>query len=211
MAIRVTNTLASPFSFAVRTGPIPSQVFTANLGPSGSTTAAATIPFSLEQCNRDATFRALTSGATPRLRITEVAESNAIGGAVGAVPSTTVGGIGSLFVAHVPLPSGGTAGTADAVNAFAANAGGVAPFALTIVDVVVAVQTAVAASNVQLHNTASGGGSTTYSTALATTATGKVRDASTTMADIAAGGTVFVRRSDRSMVGELAIICLRTA
>jgi hypothetical protein len=211
MAVRLINTGINPFAFQIRRGLGLANVFSANLGPGGSTSASVTVPFSLEECNRDAGFRSVTSGATPRVRVTEIAESNAIGGAIGALTGGTAGGLGSTFTIHVPLASGGTSGTADAVNCLASLPGGALPFQVRVVDVIASVSTAVAGSNVQLHNTASGGGSTTYSTALSSAATGKVRDASTTMALIPAGGTLFARRSDRSVVGELAVVLARVA
>lgn len=211
MAIRATNTQATPFILVVTRGKGASNTFTSTLAPSGSTGSSVVIPFSLEECNRDAGFRAVTTGAAPRVRLTEVAESNAIGGAIDAFSGALAGGIGTVFSIKVDLPSGGTSGTADAVNLLTSVPGSALPFNVEVLDVVMAVSTAVASSTVQLHNTASGGGSTTYSTALSSAATGKVRDASTTMAQIPAGGTLFARRSDRSVVGEIAVICVRTS
>lgn len=211
MAIRATNTSVNSFILVVSRGKGPANTFTATLGAAGSSSASATIPFSLEECNRDSTFRAVTTGASPRVSITEVAESNAIGGAVDAISGALAGGVGTAFLIKADMTSGGTAGTADAVNLLSQVPGAALPFNIEVIDTVLAVSTAVGGSTVQLHNTASGAGSTTYSTAMSSAATGKVRDASTTMAQIAAGGTLFARRSDRSMVGEIAVLCVRTS
>lgn len=112
-------------------------------------------------------------------------------------------GLGVLFGLHLPLPSGGAALTADDVTVMAS-----APFAFRILEVMVLVSTAVLLSTVQLR-TASGGGGAVLSSSLSTTTTGTVRNADTVTRTVALGGAVFLRRSDRSLVGELIVIAMR--
>jgi len=114
-------------------------------------------------------------------------------------------GLGVPFTLYVNCPSGGAAGTADDVVVFSANA----PFPFRILDRKLYVSTAVAAATAQLRSATAGGGST-LSSAMSVASTGLVLDASTTTNTVAAGGTLVLRRSDRSMVGELFLTCIRT-
>lgn len=116
------------------------------------------------------------------------------------------------FVVHVTAASGGTAGTADDVTIWNANA----PFALRILDAQFRVSTAVGGSSAALRTASGGGGSVvlpdpaaatqTFSTAAA----GVLEDLATATATVAANGSLFLRRSDRSVVGELTLTCIRT-
>lgn len=112
----------------------------------------------------------------------------------------------------VDCPSGGSSGTADDVTIWNA----AAPFALRILDAQLRVSTAVGGSSAALRTASGGGGSVvlpdpaaatqTFSTA----ATGVLEDLATATATVAAGGSLFLRRSDRSVVGELVLTCIRT-
>lgn len=114
-------------------------------------------------------------------------------------------GLGVPFTLYVNCPTGGTAGTADDVVVFSANA----PFPFRILDRKLYVSTAVAAATAQLRSATAGGGST-LSSALSVAQTGPIADASPTTNTVATGGTLVLRRSDRSMVGELLLYCVRT-
>lgn len=132
------------------------------------------------------------------------------------LPATSVGAIASNqavpFSVYVSCPSGGAAGTADDVTIWNANA----PFALRVLDATLRVSTAVGASTAALRTASGGGGSVvlpdpaaatqTFSTAT----TGPHDDVATATATVASGGSLFLRRSDRSVVGELILTCIRT-
>jgi hypothetical protein len=116
------------------------------------------------------------------------------------------------FNVYVSCPSGGAAGTADDVTIWNATA----PFALRILDATLRVSTAVGGSTAALRTASGGGGSVvlpdpgaatqTFSTAT----TGPHDDVAVATATVASGGSLFLRRSDRSAVGELILTCIRT-
>jgi hypothetical protein len=116
------------------------------------------------------------------------------------------------FMVYVSCPSGGAAGTADDVTIWNA----AAPFAMRIIDAQLRVSAAVGGSSAALRTASGGGGSVvlpdpaaatqTFSTA----ATGVLEDLATATATVAANGSLFLRRSDRSVVGELMLTCIRT-
>lgn len=126
--------------------------------------------------------------------------------------SPVASNVAVTFNVYVPCPSGGTAGTADDVTIWNANA----PFGLRILDAQLRVSTAVGGSSAALRTASGGGGSVvlpdpaastqTFSTA----ATGVLEDLATATATVASGGSLFLRRSDRSVVGELVLQCIRT-
>ncbi len=112
---------------------------------------------------------------------------------------------GAMFTIFVACPAGGAAGTADDVTIYNANA----PFAFRILDVTWLVSTAVALSTVQLRDT-SGGGGAALSSALTSAVAGTARNNDTATRTVAAGSSVFLRRSDRAVVGEIVITGVRT-
>jgi hypothetical protein len=115
------------------------------------------------------------------------------------------------FTVYVPCPSGGTAGTADDVTVWNADAP-----ALRILDATLRVSTAVALSSAALRTASGGGGSVvlpdpvTPTQTFLTSATGPFDDVAVATATVASGGSLFLRRSDRSVVGELILTCIRT-
>ncbi len=117
-----------------------------------------------------------------------------------------------VFTVYVPCPSGGAAGTADDVTVWSA----AAPFALRILDATMRVSTAVALASSALRTASGGGGSVVLpDPAIATqtfsnATTGPHDDVAVATATVAAGGSLFLRRSDRSVVGELVLTCIRT-
>lgn len=132
------------------------------------------------------------------------------------LPATSVAAIASNlavpFVVYVSCPSGGSSGTADDVTVWNANA----PFALRILDATLRVSTAVGGSSAALRTASGGGGSVvmpdpaTATQTFSTAATGVVEDLAVATATVAANGSLFLRRSDRSVVGELILECVRT-
>lgn len=101
--------------------------------------------------------------------------------------------------------SAGAAGAADDVTVYSASA----PFAFRIINVEVLIATAILATTVTLRDT-SGGGGAVLSSALSSAATGTVRNNDTVTRTVASGGSVFLRRSDRGVAGEVIIYAVRT-
>ncbi len=97
------------------------------------------------------------------------------------------------------------AGTPDDVTIFSASA----PFNFRILEAWAVTATAIASSTVECR-TATGGGGSALTTAMSTTVTGKTSDNSTVTTTVAASGSVFIRRSDRGVAGELFLLCFRT-
>lgn len=130
------------------------------------------------------------------------------------MPGVTVGGglIAEPFTVYVSCPSGGAAGTADDVTIWSA----AAPFALRVLDATLRVSTAVALSSAALRTASGGAGSvvlpdpTTATQTFSTAAVGPFDDVAVATATVASGGSLFLRRSDRSVVGELVLTCIRT-
>lgn len=117
-----------------------------------------------------------------------------------AVLTSSIGGVFTIFVA---VTAGG--GGADDVTIYNANA----PFAFRVLDVLLLVATAVGGASAQLRDTSGGGGSA-LSSVLDGAATGTKRNDNTATATVAASGSVFLRRSDSGIGGELVILCVRT-
>lgn len=110
------------------------------------------------------------------------------------------------WVIYVPFAAG-AGGAADDVTIYNANAPG--GFRILRTDFIIA--TAVALATVQLRSAAAGGGaalSATYTAAVATEAPAlTVSRAATTT--VATAGSVFLRRSDSGLAGEVMIWCAR--
>lgn len=98
-----------------------------------------------------------------------------------------------------------TTGTADDVTVLNA----IAPWAARIVDCWAVVTTAVGASTLTLRTAAAGGGSA-LSSALDSGTTGvKRNNATAATGTIAANGSLYLRRSDRAVAGEVYVLLLR--
>jgi hypothetical protein len=108
------------------------------------------------------------------------------------------------FVIRVPF-SAAAAGTADDVTIYNATA----PFGFRVIDCHVKILTAIGGSTVTLRS-ASGGGGSALSSALSSAATGTARNNDTDSRTVASGGSLFLRRSDRGVAGEITIDCIRT-
>lgn len=112
--------------------------------------------------------------------------------------------IACMFSIRVACAAG-TIGTADDVTIYSSNA----PFAFLIIDCLWLDATAIALSSVQLRDTAGGGGAA-LSSVLTSAVTGTARNNDTQTRAVAANGSVFLRRSDRGVAGEIVIICIKT-
>lgn len=98
----------------------------------------------------------------------------------------------------------GTPGTADDVAIVAS-----APYGFRILDAWADVSTGIGASTVQLRS-ATGGGGTALSSALASATVSTARTSSGSSHAVASGGTVFLRRTDRGVAGEVFMLVCRT-
>lgn len=117
-------------------------------------------------------------------------------------------GIGSTMVLRKALTASGATGAADDVTIFSSNA----PFKFRVLDAVMYTSTAAAGSSTAALRTASAGGGTLLSGAMATDANGISRPAGTTptaTSTVASAGSLFLRRSDRAQVGEVLITIVR--
>jgi hypothetical protein len=121
------------------------------------------------------------------------------------VPANLVASLtfGVPFIITQPLTAG-AAGTADDVTIYDA----AAPFAFRVIDCWALFSAAVIGSTVQLRS-ASGGGGSALTSALSSAATGTVRNNDTATRQVAAGGSVYVRRSDRAAAGRILILAVR--
>ncbi len=98
-----------------------------------------------------------------------------------------------------------TPGTADDVTVLAS-----APFAFRILDSWLDTGSAAIVATSATLRSASGGGGVTLSSALSTaTALSTARNSGITK-QVAEGGAVFLRRSDRGVEGEVVLLCERT-
>lgn len=144
-----------------------------------------------------------------------------VAGGVQAVPIyalLTTAGIAAVianaaiqFAIRVACPSGGGAGTPDDVIVFNANA----PFSFRILRAEMRVSTSVGGSSAALRTALAGGGTVVLPDAavatrtFATAAQGYFSDAALATATVAALDTLVLRRSDRSVVGELVLYCMK--
>ena len=99
----------------------------------------------------------------------------------------------------------GTPGSADDVTIYS----GDAPFAFRILDVTLLTSTLIALSTAQLRDTAGGGGAA-LSSAMTTAVVGTARNNDTATPTVAANGSVFLRRSDQGVAGEVIILAVKT-
>lgn len=120
------------------------------------------------------------------------------------VPPT--GGIGGLLVIYAAFTAG-PGGAPDDITIFAANC----PRLIRIVRTVLHVTTAVAASTCTLRD-ATGGGGTALSDNISSAAAGEINSNFTAAwGTVPAGGSLYIRRSDNAVGGEVAIYCLPSA
>lgn len=124
-----------------------------------------------------------------------------------AKTANAASGVGVISVIRATL-TGAAPGAADDVAIYTANA----PYTFRVLDAVAYISAAVAGT-LEVRDTAGGAG-TLLAGAIDTTAEGVARAAGTTptaTAQVAANGTLTVRRSDRSAAGEILITIVREA
>lgn len=112
--------------------------------------------------------------------------------------------IGATFAIYVSFAAG-AGGAPDDVTIYNANA----PFSFRILDVTLLTSTAVALSTGQLFS-ATGGGGTALSSAMTTVTAGTARNNDSVTHTVATNGSVFLRRSDSGVAGEVIITCVKT-
>lgn len=168
-----------------------------------------------DELNRSAEFAQLVSDGVftiTRVPGTDVELSEAISVAAETVNVTDLAEVdsnhmGSMVVLRKAYTSGGSSGTPDDVTIFAATC----PMGLRVVDAFTVVTTAVGASTLSVR-TATAGGGTLLVAALSSGAAGLARSAGTSPTAtslVASGGSIYIRRSDRSVVGELFLVCVK--
>jgi hypothetical protein len=161
-----------------------------------------------DELNRNPAWSALVAAGTFSLVVTPGSDD------VGDLTASKVAvagsdGVSVPVVLRQAFVTGGAAGTADDVTVFNASA----PYKFRIVDVWLVVADAEAASTVQLR-TASGGLGSVLSAEIDTAALGIARQAGTGLtstAIVAKNGSVYLRRSDRNVAGELFMLVIREA
>jgi len=123
-----------------------------------------------------------------------------------AVAAATVAA--PLQTMRIPLASGGASGTADVVTVYAVNA---LPYKFRVLDLAIAfVSTNFAGSSMTVDTIAAGGG--TLVATLDTATTGRKVSTSPVSSVVVTPGALaglFVRRSDRSVVGEIVMTIRR--
>lgn len=134
----------------------------------------------------------------------------------GSLTAEAVAPVAAAAVAAAPiiffkaLASGGASGTPDDVTIYAVNT---LPYKIRILDAVANISTAVGASTLQVRSAAGGVG--TLAATLSSAATGTAQTTSLGAGNVSVvltpGASVglFVRRSDRSVVGEILITARR--
>jgi len=108
------------------------------------------------------------------------------------------------FVLPVTLTAG-TPGTADDVTVYNANA----PFAFEIISMVPRITTALAGSLEGRSASGGGGSALTDTHSTATAGIGAVTTPLGSIASVAAGGSLFLRRTDRGVAGKAYLHCIR--
>lgn len=124
---------------------------------------------------------------------------------LGALATVSAGGEAPLFVIRKAFTAAGP-GAADDVTIYAA----AAPYAFRIVDVTCIVATAISTKTATLRSASAGGGSA-LSDAFDCGSTGVKRNTSVTASStVAAGGSLYIRRSDNGLAGEVFILAMKT-
>lgn len=114
-------------------------------------------------------------------------------------------GLGLTVSQYVNVPAG-AGGAADDITVFNA----AVPYGMRLLDTVFVCLTAVGGSTVTLRTAAAGAGSA-LSDALSTATTGYKRDTTLTAAPtVAAASSIFLRRSDSAIAGQLILTFMRT-
>jgi hypothetical protein len=169
--------------------------------------AAESFVFSRSQAQYDAEVALKQMVADGTVTATFAAEDSDIvnTGETVVAPGPDSMGVSDLLVLRKAFTAGTTGSADDVAVALAV------PFGFRIVDVKLVVLTVKAAATVTLRTATAGGGSA-LSEALSVATAGYVRlgTASTATTTVAAGGNVYLRRSDRACAGELLIELIKT-
>jgi hypothetical protein len=157
-----------------------------------------TVRRTMAQIDADISLKALIYAGTVGIAYTEEAGDDIAGG--GGLED----GVAQTLTVRKTFAAG-AGGAPDDVAVFNANA----PYAFDILDVTLLVGTAVSLSTCQLRS-ASGGAGSAQSDALSSATTGTKRNAAATAAvAVAKGASVFLRRSDSGVAGEVLITLAR--
>lgn len=121
--------------------------------------------------------------------------------------ATLASSIGSNFSIYFPFTAG-AGGSADDVTIFNANA----PFAFRILKTLPYISGNLAANTIELRTAAGGAGTALSSTFDSTLATEDpaITTPITATTTIAANGSIFIRRSDSAIAGEIICLCVKT-
>lgn len=165
------------------------------------------------ELSHNAAFAALVAAGTFAVVQTVGAD---IGGIAPGQLSVALAGTSPLTAIGIPVvmrfacAASGATGTADDVTLFSS----AAPFKMRILDAVMYTSTAGAGGTTAILYTQAAAAGTQLSAAMSTAAAGVSRPAGTTptaTSTIAAAGSMFLRRTDRSHVGTLVITAVREA
>lgn len=197
---------ASGASATTSAEPIVTYSATANMSAERVTTSTTSIAVDIVTANQIQFKRAALTGD-----VTAPADGNATTLAAGVVAPANLkvvtSNIAVLFLIRVAFAAGGAPATPDDVTVFSASA----PFAFRIVDVRLIVSTAIALSTAQLRS-ASGGGGAALSSSFVTAVAGEAALSAswTATTTVALNGSVFLRRSDQTIAGEVLIYAVPT-
>lgn len=124
---------------------------------------------------------------------------------LGALATVSAAGEGPLIVIRKAFTAAGP-GAADDVTVYAS----AVPYAMRFVDVWCDVATAISAKTAQLRTATAGGGSA-LSDAFDCATTGVKRNTAVTASStVAAGSSIYLRRSDNGLAGEVFILAMKT-
>lgn len=108
------------------------------------------------------------------------------------------------FIMRTALASGGASGTADYVTILTNSL-----FKFRVLEATMTVTTNVS-STVTVYSNTTGSNGTAYTNAMSGTSTGQVRSSNTSGTNtVAVGGALYAIRSDRSLVGDMLLYCVR--
>jgi len=160
---------------------------------------------SAEELNRNAQWASLKSAGTFSLLVTPGSDDT--GDVTPGKLALAAAGLGVPVTLRVPLVSGGASGTADDVTVFLNDV----PFGFRILRSWAVISHAVGASTLEGHSAVSGGGTTMTGLVSSGTA-GPQNEGGTSLTATqyaAKNSSLYVHRSDRSVVGEFFMLVVR--
>jgi hypothetical protein len=150
-------------------------------------------------------LQSLIAAGTVSASVTFTATEQSSGLVGQGIVAQAATGVATEELVRVPLASGGSSGTADDVTVYALNKLPAAK--MRILEVYAVISTAVGASTMQVRTQAAGAG-TLCAQVSSATAGHAVQDNTVTASQVITNGAsvgLFIRRSDRSVVGEMFI------